>query len=351
MSVGSHEIPIDVARQINAEATDVDGLMKSVLVPTSEDNQFINTMLGELQGRHPLLGREVIAYGKQLTSTMRDLFNYSHNGAGYGENDEEEDDVTEDTTLLTVPDQVPYAMPPEDKTSRVLGYFIGFGIRTVYYPEVQAFCDEVVNVVQTGEYNYMDEFGSSIRKITYADFCVSGSELVPVLPIGAHSLDELKNDKFIQEVDQFVADPEIDRIRRLQGVVDMFNSMCAKESDPEVTDLIHQRVSYINSLGLLDNLVITTDELALVDRSGEPPYAIESGTPVVSLTQVVQFDPYFLFASPSYLKLSDEEVKSGYPVKLFAARETNDDKIMLVRLDKKPRLEIQEEPNDNSEES
>jgi hypothetical protein len=164
------EGPLDIARQVNADAQELDELIGEYHDFAPPDVEDINLMVNALDARHPFMGREVIVYGEQLTMSM-----------------DEEGEV------------VPFVVSPDQEEVPVHGTYAGFSTRKIFYPELDGCLDRIVHTIHIGTESYADEFLNPVTKQLFAYVIVGGSEIVPILPYGCHSLADLRNDRVTGE--------------------------------------------------------------------------------------------------------------------------------------------------------
>lgn len=233
------EGPLDKVRRINADAADFDVMVDALCEVDGVTRDEINYELALLNQGHPYLGREVEVTGLKMTTSM----------------DEEGNMHAQ-------------SMPPDQEKFTQSGIYAGYTLVTPYDPHSEEKFYRVAHTLDLYQQTYLDEFGNK-RSTTYRAYIFADeSEIYPSDPIDAHSFKDLKDDPEIEEINVFAFDERMDRATILRRIAYVANGFLRKEWDT-LENL--QRISYINSLGLLDEGIIYARDMVVpnaIDQNG-----------------------------------------------------------------------------------
>lgn len=238
--------PLDIVRQKNNEAIELD--FEAAKLITDEDSfEVVRSVVHALDEGNPIMGQEVVVYGDVITARELD-----------GGKKKRLELPPKDTTL-----KLPLA-----KTVRIRGVYRGFSIRGVYDAEWDQTEYRVLHMVNTGTNRviYGDDVGyihdHSIQQNSY--ILIPGSEVVPELPLNAHSFDDLKEDEMIEDLAEIAFREFNTKFEVVKDLSAFTNEALMDKSHEE--DMNHQRISYLNSLGLLVGARLLTRDLFVGDK-------------------------------------------------------------------------------------
>lgn len=234
--------PLDLARQINLEAMELDRFARyeSGLEDVDIYNDFVQTVLS-LDERQPLMKQPVIVYGSQVTLSL------------------ELDDAT--GLLLTRP----MAIAPEQESPPVSGIYAGLAVKPVYDSRKDKTFYRVVHTIYTGSSPCIaDEHGNMQQTHFHEYVLAEGSDVVPRRPLNAHSHRDLDNDGVVSAIDRIAFQADVDIHHTIRRIGDMTTKAISRRENE--ANLNHQRISYLNSLGLLEGVALVTPDLVMGDK-------------------------------------------------------------------------------------
>lgn len=291
--------PLDIARIVNEEAEALDDMLTDAIIDTDQlDSASLRDLILDLDRQHPLMGQEVKVYGMQLSIGM------------------DEDGGVMPVTFA----------PDLSNGGAAEGIYQGFAICSVYIPKVDEDVDVVCHRIKTGETTYLDQFQHQITKEFLTYVCVFGSEVIPKLPVNAHSLEDLYKDRLLAEVDKLVWQDDTLDPCTVKTIGRIANRVLAAEEYRE--EINYQRVSYLNQLGLFQDMIVTTRDIAIATRDD-----FISGKNIAFSdpnTDPVELQPYMLDILPGYMRVGDSGILLGGPLELFAHYPAGEDKIIFI---------------------
>jgi hypothetical protein len=293
--------PLDIARSQTEQAE----WLQAELAYGERERANVSSALERLQITHPLLGQEVEVWGRTLTE-------------GLGE----------DGRLSNA-----LRIPPTREATKARGTYVGFDVIDTYDPELEATVPKVVHVVRTVVYNERIAF-RWIRQTSGFDYVlVEGSDINPVRPINAHSLKDLHGDKPLEALRGLVADERRAKPERVRALGELANILFAQSPAYE-TPLHHQRISMVNSLGLLEGRVARAYDFAVVANDQRLEEHGDVG--LSSMHVLEQVRPRYLEAAPTYTRTYDKEgnakIVLSDPLELYLRSTRSNDGSALVPL-------------------
>jgi hypothetical protein len=292
--------PLDVARNLHVEALRLDAFAQAHLEGSPDDLQNLANKVHQLDYLHPWMGQEVSMHGIQLSVSI-------------------DDDLA-----------VPYCLPPGLQRTTTVGTYNGMTVRHVYDAETDEQQYKVVYMLHADTIGpLLDPFGNTHQTNRYNYVCLQGSETSPILPQDAHSLQDLEGDPVVAEIDDVVLGEEDGSLVKITGLGEVINaSLALEEIEFEAVDLNHQRVSYLNSLGLHDQVQLVVNDIVIGDETG-----ILNSHMYSSLESRVTIQPYFFTIAPGYDRLTGHpEPLAGGPPELYAQVSTEDGQVVLAPL-------------------
>ena len=234
--------PLDVVRQINREAADLDQFAQTVpgLAGSELYDDFVKVVFDK-DKEQPLINQQVIVYGTPVTISS------------------ELDEATGELEIKTM------AIAADQEYRRSSGKYAGLTVKTVYDPRTGEDSSRVVHMIYTGSGPAMpDEYGHMQQTHFYDYVLADGSEIIPYHPINAHSFEDLEGDSPITELEKIIFDGDLDAAQKLRQVGDLavriFRNL---EHDDERNQ---QRLSYLNSLGLFDDVAMVAGDFFIGNR-------------------------------------------------------------------------------------
>lgn len=312
--------PLDIARHINQEAIGLDPLVLEYSNSTNEDQADLHGMLSALENQHPYFNRSQVVrvYGTVLSDGLSDDGEVKPLVAISPESRER----SEDTGGFE-----PYNEERSYALNYAEGIYYGYAIRPVYDPETEEVTEKVVHMVKTGSYSYWDSRYQYHAIQTFDYVCAEGSEVVPVRPLEAHSLEDLKDDELIADLDVIAFRETGSRTDRVRQAVRLLNNGLREDLDKRLSQ---QRTSYLNSLGLHDGVRVLVKDFIVVSSVGDYAKAPKE-TAYSDLTVPILFEPSHWEFAPSYKRPENEPAfVVGGPNELFAAATTEDGQLLLA---------------------
>jgi hypothetical protein len=303
MSESMYMGPLDTVREAVADAEILD-LLTVEASKDSEDFDYIEDVVGELDSKSALLGHRVVAKGMVLTMSM----------------DEESRARA-------------FTMPPDGEVSEVKGIYHGFTVRSVSELEGDGNTFRVTHAIQTGTEKYNDDLCHvhTVEEITFV--CAYGSELTPQLPYKAHSIQDLEFDPLTMSMEEIAIDGSLYEYQRLKYLAAKVNQFLFDRYETDLEDgLDLQRVSYLNELGLFQNIIVRTYDFAVADNRDS--YSSFDNVRYSSTDEPVQISiaPEIIDILPGYNRMPDGTVIEGGPPELFAAATNYDGTSLLLPL-------------------
>lgn len=291
--------PLDKARGIARQIEEIDGFTTELLLECPEAAEDVEQTLTGLNAAHPLLGQEVIIYGTSLTISMEGLDGY------------------------------PFALPNEraGELTKQHGTYEGLSVHYVFDGNQEAHYPALMHTIYTGSsQRVLDDCGDRQQMHYYDYVLVRGSEVVSALPLSAHSFRDLASDRVIGEIDRIAIDEHRSAAEKVSNLRFMNQVLANLEAEDELN---HQRVSYINSLGLLDGVSMLINDMIITDQHdpGTVLYMSQPSEPPVLLR------PNMFTLAPGYDRLADGQPPlMGGPPELHARITLADNQAMLAPL-------------------
>jgi hypothetical protein len=301
--------PLDLVREINEKAADLDLLAMKAEILNKDDLRQIQMAINEFDEAHPLMDQEVVVYGTSLRMNA-DLDPTTHG-------------------LLLPADNQEY--------EPVRGIYRGFAMRPTYHTEQEYVSHRVVHMVRTGVSEYYNRYYSYVTEVIFGYTCAYDSEVLPAEPLNAHSLVDLAQDDVIDNIDKIAYGRDRSTAVCVKAIAEYVNKILVdREQEAEKN---HQRVSYLNSLKLLSGLEMCVDKIIVANDRNEyinnspkiDVYELSAITPVAS--DVIDI-------LPSWLETPSGDVLPGGQPELCFVASTNDKRKAFMPLSKI--LEIRE---------
>jgi len=293
----SPEGPLDICRRVNDEAEGIDDLLIESQELDEADSGPIKEWINELEKQHPLIGQEVVVYGQVLTPSMGD------NGVVH-----------------------PLTTGVDKEGNAVEGKYCGYMVCTAYDPVLDESGDILAHMVKTSTESYADEFGNVITKDSFTYVWVWGSEVIPKLPLLAHSLEDLKDDEPVDEFDRLTLESAMPRAEVVRRIGSIANRLFIN-TEYDQAEMNQQRVSYLNSLGILDGIVLVTRDVLVMDRDD---YIKGDNIRYSDMSNVLHLKPQAFDILPGYLRIPGGGIFPGGPPELFATCELVDGRSVLI---------------------
>ncbi|MGC1176908.1 MAG: hypothetical protein WA843_02460 [Candidatus Saccharimonadales bacterium] len=306
MSETAYMGPLDIARRVNADAVALDEVIRlqaDVLFSGGAD--MPSELIGELDAQHPFIEQEVTVDGSVLVAAP------------------DMSDTAESHPLLIAGYN---GRLPAGEYAPVHGTYFGFAIHPVYYPDLDMTSPRVMHMVRTGQQTFMDKFHNSHTVTNFMYVCVDGAELTPKLPINAHSLEDLSQDDFAQKIDAMIFAKNRITIPLVKGIAGVTNGMLRHEGHEAEKN--KQRISYLNSLGILDGLRLVTRDVAIASSKVGPNEEVLYS----DLSNPLTVSPDRLDISYGYTRLANGEVMANGPLEVCAAANMTGDKTLIMPL-------------------
>lgn len=265
--------PMDVIRDLNVQAREVDSIAEDIIDGDAETLENFQKEVHLWDGKNPLNGTDVLIYGDSLEINT-------------------EDDNEEFPLLI-----------PDGSGVRpiVFGLYAGYDLRPAYDRETERHFFKVVHIVKGEPSMRFDRFGHQHVFTPHTYVCADGSDLIPQNPINAHSLRDLRDDLCARKFDELVFeenDPEI----TLRKIGEVANKFLISDDSMGLPDLNFQRISYLNSLGLLDGVEVVSREYVRAESSLDAEkYKLSSGFDVKNIK------PSLFQSSFSYRRNAEHE--------------------------------------------
>lgn len=280
--------PLDRVRQLNAAAGDYDVYANMHMQDDEHEQIKFQARVDALNVSHPLIGEEVIVYGDVLSLSM----------------DEEGREFTavvprsidKDSAELIRVDREYLGEVIGEHHVPVVGEYKGYVIWKTFDINTQQWVHRVTHKIGRETVEYTDPYGSdhSVENNTF--IYAWGSKIFPINPVHAHSLKDLQNDKIVRYAfDNIALAPNISRPDAIMKIGKIAQKAFSGWIEQPETD--HQRISYLNSLGLLEGLsVVTKDFLEVRGFSDEEKTSVPSAVD----QPYTQIEPGFFVLARSY---------------------------------------------------
>ncbi len=300
--------PLDLVRSLNNEASSMDAELRVMTRDntSSARERKVKEEIERLNSAHPLVGSKVVAYGAELFPSIEE-------GGALA-------------PLMTIPIQHKRSEWPDAKpeAGTYHGYFLMPAIDSVSQTETFTLAHRVAKSqrwfvkASTGERHEITNF-SYVSAL--------GSELVPVLPMNAHSLDDLADDNVVKGFDE-IAFSDNDIVEKLRAIGSLGKRALTNLRFDE--EMNQQRVSYLNSLGILDGRYIIASDMLVENGDGRIDF---DSLNVSSANQRIQVAPKLLDLAHAYERddTGGVEVREDM-VDLYAWGKAANDLTVLVPL-------------------
>ncbi len=236
------EGPLDIVRQIAVEAEELDRFAQSQ--PEMDESELYADFARSVFARdkiHPLFGEEVIIYGTPITLSM-----------------ELEGDTGD---LLTRP----MAVSASREYMASAGTYAGLTVERVYDAREDSNLLRVVHMVYTGSSPAApDEHRNKQQTHFYDHILAEGGEVVAYNPVNAHSLVDLRDDPVTDEIDKIAFSEDMDSWVVAEEIgLSVAAALSEREDEDEKNQ---QRLSYLNSLELLDEVLLITSDFVFGNK-------------------------------------------------------------------------------------
>lgn len=279
--------PLDLVRQLNDKAGEYDVYATLSMQDEYEAPKF-QQQVHNLNASHPLIGEEVSVYGDAITSSIDEEGREFTGVVSPAMNGDSPELVRVDREYLDGAIGE-HHMP-------VVGEYAGYEIWKAFDIKQGAWVHRVTHKVSVGSVEYVDPYGNDHLITQNRSVCALGSKIFPVNPVNAHSLRDLRDDKVVHYAfDNIVFHPDnspVDAIIKIGKIARKVFS-----GDRENPELNHQRISYLNSMGLLDGISILTRDFLQV--TGYPSEGDVTSQPVQT-ERFVQIEPGFFVLGKKY---------------------------------------------------
>lgn len=231
--------PLDIVRDITAHAEELDAEAREHLKVEGTEGpdellEDFDAIVKGLIENHPLRNGNVIIYGTPVTFST---------------------DGTRDHPAAIAP-------TGRGESEPVNGLYCGMMLREVYDPARDVVEQRVVHGVYTGNTDFIpDAFGNADQKHHFNYALVRGSEVIPTEPKNAHSMTDLRGDAIVGRLDEIALDEDRDLADKIEACATFTNRLVG-ELEHEAA-LNHQRVSYLNALGLLRTAAVLTNDFMI----------------------------------------------------------------------------------------
>jgi len=287
---GKFEImgPLDMVRHLNATAGDYD-IYANMHMQDDEHGQIkFKNRVEALNANHPLIGEEVIIYGNVLSVSFGEMGEACTAVVPYN--------IEEDSSGLARVDREYLAEVMGEHHVPVVGEYKGYDDWRVFDTKTQEWSYRITHKVAKEIVEYTDPYGAD-HSVTNNTFVYAwGSKIFPIDPVNAHSFEDLKNDKIVQHgFDSIAYDEHLDRPEAIVKIGQIARKAFSGPIDQPELD--HQRISYLNSLGLLEGLSVLTRDYLNVSGFGDE---LKVSIPSPSDQPCTQIEPGFFVLAESY---------------------------------------------------
>ncbi len=280
--------PLDMVRHLNSVAGELDIYAELEISSDDESRKLrLQNQIQALNQSHPLIGDGVRVYGQIITQTLGDDGESATAAIPYNFVEDE------DAYLLAEREFMPDLL--SEHQIAVTGAYKGYDCWRVYDPGSETSIHRVVHKIAGLAMEYTDSYGRDITEVHNSFVYAWGSDIFPIEPIMAHSLQDLQNDKIVRYAFDKIAFSEeynsFDAIRKIGGLA----SKIFSRIDDDIT-MNHQRISYLNNLGLLDNTTVYAQDF-MVGGSKEGFTSPEG--------DVIEFSDLFFVLNQGYRRTSN----------------------------------------------
>jgi hypothetical protein len=299
--------PLDLVRAINENAEEFDDCLTSYVIDDVPEDllEEMSRNVSLLDSQHPLVGDQVLVYGNEITPSI------------------DEDGSSGD--CLVANEDI-----PNIELSPVMGKYEGFAIMPAYDAGAEDHFYTFAHMISTSQTSYIDKRTGRYLQVTDCSYVSAlGSDIVPALPINAHSLVDLADDEVIEEFDEVLYADSLDDLSRLKKIGDL--AFLAMSVLIEQDEFNQQRISYLNSSGLLDGLDIFSRDMLVADDDGVVDFDNALAT---NLSQSIQIKPSMLDVAHSYDREGGVPVFNESDLDLYICGQIADGKVAMAPLRK-----------------
>lgn len=304
MSERIYDGPLDRVRAIEDDALLVDWAVAEQGVEPEEEDEYLER-IKQLTLDHPYLYKEVIVYGEPLTRSM----------------DSDQHELA--LRLLTLPGDGGHGHL--DRINQTKGIYRGYAIKDIYDSLNDTYTQRLVHAVHVAQTRieeideYHDIVTTTRSHMNY--FTFMESVVIPALPLNMHSLEDLAKDGSMIHIDE-VAFAGTGTFETIRNIGLLANKILERnEWDELAGERSMQRVSYINSLGLLEGIDVLS-EYMVVTSIDRPFHPLET-TYCESDEGVIRFQGGIFDIGPRYDNLSTGEFLPGGAPELYVKIETS----------------------------
>jgi hypothetical protein len=303
---------LDVVRGIAFEADELDELARTKLMANPDMEADFMVAVANLNEDNPLMGNRVTVYGTPVTTSF------------------------DGETLQSM------ALASSATHTATSGHYRGMTARTIYDPFTDSEECRLLHMIYIGSGPLEADETGNMHQMHYYNYVLGrGSEIVPFNPVNAHSLVELQRDALLIDVDTIALDEQLGIAEKIKQIGIVSNGVLQKFVDQSKRN--HQRVSYLNSLNLLSDVVFLTSDFVLADKeafeTSQSLYFSERTT-----TQVVYPDIFQM--TNGYSRLSNGTILPGGAPELYIEGTLEDGQAVLAPfkgLDFETTLDISED--------
>jgi hypothetical protein len=288
------EGPLDTLRWVISEAVGLD-LFAHQYIVERQSTDAINDELAQLDAINPLVGQEVDVWGAVLTPTQ-----HIHGNAL--------PKLTDDGTA-----------------TRVRGIYKGLRITLTFDPEAVEFRYRVTHRVDDSSFVYLDDSAGDSKKGW--NILAHDSAISPTLPINAHSLVDLRGDRFVERINMIDADDDLNRLEKIKHAAGLIGELLTSPGHYG-DELTRQRISYLNSMGHLRGFYVSTSDFMLCRRPLDR-FSICNGT----LNAIL--NPRNIWAEKFEVASGYERLKTGLAVaaespQLYLTAEASEERVFVI---------------------
>ncbi len=304
MSERIYNGPLDRVRAIENEALIIDETAAKHGIKPEEQGKYLERVQ-KLVLSHPYLYKEVIVHGEPLTRSM------------------DSDQYEQTFHLLTLPGDGGHGHL--DRINQTKGIYRGYAIKDIYDSLNDTYTQRLVRAVHVAQTRIeeIDEYHdvvTTIRNhINY--FTFTESVVIPALPLDMHSLEDLAKDGSMIHIDE-IAFAGTGAFETIQNIGTLANKILERnEWDELAGERSMQRVSYINSLGLLEGTDVLSEDMVVT--SIDKPFHPRETTYCESDEGVIRFQGGIFDVGPRYDNLSTGKFLPGGAPELYVKVETS----------------------------
>jgi hypothetical protein len=236
--------PLDSARVAERIATNADidaALSYGNLV---KNNEHLEVVANQCNRLSPFIGRQVIVEGTKLESF------------------EVDDETSEnDTRIGTF-----WGGTPQDDSGEYQGYEV-VEVRESLYGAITI--PRLAHKLLVGTEVHTDPAHNKVTVEYYDYYLAYGSNVQAIEPIDAHSLEDLRANRLVAELDEIIYDEDSLKSPNyslcLQRIAKLINTVCKRGA--ERTGMLHQQLSYVNATNFLkDSQLLAKDVFMDIDE-------------------------------------------------------------------------------------